>query len=157
MTTYIQTNATVDAIHVPYNEFGDNPLEWPEVPEWLDLAFKTGQIWPEFKGEDYWYYNVITNAGKMTLDPDWYLVRFPDGSMAGVHAGDFRKKFTIVEDHLEFIEEGFEGDPNEHLCPKCGLPIISGDSVIPLVSNDLGIHTVVLTHKTCPDVGLSAG
>lgn len=157
MTEYIQIDCRVDAIKVPYNEFGDNPLEWPEIPEWLDIAFKTGKIWPEFKGEDYYYYNVLTNVGKMTLDPDYYLVKFPDGSLAGIPAGVFRDKFTIVEDPTEFIEDGFEGDPTNHICLKCGLPIVSGDSVIPLISNDLGIHAVVLTHKICPDVGLVAG
>lgn len=145
MTNYIQKDATVEAIKVPYNEWGDNPMEWPEVPDWLQEAFTSGQIVPEFRGEDYWYYKVIIEpVGVIMANPDYHIVRFPDGSIAALESSVFNAKFVEITDEA----------PGFTICPKCGLPIISGDNVLPDVKDD---GSIILNHKECPDVGLIAG
>lgn len=149
MSKYVAKPVTIDAVHTPYNEWADNPGTFGEVPAWLTKMVDEKRITPEFKGEDYWYY-LISNEGQhdQLADPDSYIVYDETADILQVVAAkDFELDWELIP--------GQDDAPAAHLCPKCGLPVVDGDSVLPTDTYSQGKN--VLAHKTCPDAGLVAG
>lgn len=95
---YRKKPVVIEAVHVPYNEYADEPGIWPELPVWLEEAWKAGVIYPKFKGEDYWYYYIKTLEGEMECSPDDYLIRGVQGELYPCKPDIFEATYEKVED-----------------------------------------------------------
>jgi hypothetical protein len=71
-----------DAVKCLLREYADEPLVFNEVPRWLQDAVSNGDIKPEFRSEDYWYYVVKTPTGLVDATPGDFIVRDPNGSLS---------------------------------------------------------------------------
>jgi hypothetical protein len=71
-----------DAVKCLLREYADNPLVFSEVPQWLQDAVQRGDIVPEFRSEDYWYYIVNTDKGRVAATPGDFIVCNPNGTLS---------------------------------------------------------------------------
>lgn len=88
----------IEAVQYGLQEYADNPLEFKEVPEWLEKAVEDGIIVPEFRSEDYWYLVIKTLEGNMDVTPGDWVVR-------GVGGEIYPCKSDIFEITYEKVEE----------------------------------------------------
>ena len=75
MAKFRKKPVVIEAVQYRMQEYGDNPLTFEHLPDWLAEACDSGVIVPEFRGEDYWYLIVKTLEGPMTVSPDDWIIR----------------------------------------------------------------------------------
>jgi len=71
---YRKKPIVIEAVQYGANDYADNPLEFKELPIWLDEAVKNKKIVPVFKTEDFWYLEIETLEGKMLCLADDYII-----------------------------------------------------------------------------------
>jgi hypothetical protein len=72
--------AEPDSVRFHASEYADK-LTFDATPAWLTNALETGDIKGVFKGEDYWYLEVRTDAGVVTAEPGDIVHRHHDGGL----------------------------------------------------------------------------
>lgn len=89
----------IEAIPYPLAEFADNPFIFhEEIPEWLSTAINDGTIYPEFRGEDYWYLVIKTLEGRMTVSPGDFIIRGVQGEIYPCKPDIFNETYEVVAD-----------------------------------------------------------
>lgn len=81
MALYKKKPVVIEAVEYPYHEWADNPLEFYELPDWLQAAIDDETIRPDFRSEDYWYLVIKTLEGEMTVGPDDYIIQGVEGEI----------------------------------------------------------------------------
>lgn len=94
---YRKKPVVIEAVRFPLNEWGDNPLTFREVPDWLQTAIDAGTIRPEFRSEDYWYLVIKTLEGEMTVTPDDWIIRGVQGEIYPCKPDIFATTYELAE------------------------------------------------------------
>lgn len=93
MKRYVKKRIPVEAVKVPNHEWADNPLEFESAPDWLREAVAVGTVTPVFRGEDYWYYDIVTLEGTVTASPDDMIIKGYAGEIWPIDAAIFRATY----------------------------------------------------------------
>ncbi len=88
----------IEAIRYPLAEYADNPLTfYEEIPSWLTKAIDEGSIYPEFRGEDYWYLVIKTLEGLMIVSPGDFIICGVKGELYPCKPDIFTATYETVE------------------------------------------------------------
>lgn len=85
----------VEAVQYGLAEYADNPFKFKYVYEleWLEKAMKDKVITPIFKSEDYWYLEIKTKNGVLTVSPDDWVIKNKDGEISVCSPNIFKNEY----------------------------------------------------------------
>ena len=106
MAFYQKKPLIVEALEIPYKEYGEVNWVWDEVPQWLTDAYNDKTIDEVFRTEDYWYLIVRTLEGEMQGSPGDYLIRGIHGELYVCDSEIFKETYTAIKNI--FVELGEE-------------------------------------------------
>lgn len=98
MSKYRKKPVVIEAVQYHYQEYADNPLTFPEIPDWLQKAIDDKTIYPEFRTEDYWYLVIKTLEGNHDCKPGDWIIRGVKGELYPCKDDIFQMTYEKVED-----------------------------------------------------------
>lgn len=83
----------IEAVKFHLREYADNPLVFEDLPVWLQTAIAVEIIKPVFKSEDYWYLEIKTLEGVMTVSPGDWIIKGLKGEIYPCKPDIFEQKY----------------------------------------------------------------
>ena len=99
MAQYRKKPVVIEAIQYGLAEYADSPFTFKNVSgniEWLEKAVKDGVITAVFKSEDYWYLEIKTLEGIMTVSPDDWIIQGVNGEIYPCKPDIFTKTYDAL-------------------------------------------------------------
>lgn len=101
MGKYRKKTIVIEAVQYGYAEYADNPLILKGGVSgdisWIEDAVKNKVVQPVFKSEDYWYLEIKTLEGVMTVSPDDWIIKGVNDELYPCKPDIFEKTYELVE------------------------------------------------------------